>query len=446
MKLTAVNQKTGTVILTNSGNLDERSFQRTVSGITGPDDKIVVRSEGSEKGVPGSPRSNDEKSVVWRGSGSDAGGYANMNREICLRLIHHGINVKFDILRTAIQVDPLTMGLLRAMEANRLKDESSCPMVIGFTPMPVNSRGRRVIFYTMMESSNKIHPEFVNRCNQGATEIWVPCRFYEQVFRESGICKPIKVIPLGVNQNIYKPGAPAPQLPFDEMPSGTRVVGLPDKHKFISVFGWSYRKGADVLCRSFIREFSSRDDACLVIYSRYIGSSADPHKEYVRNEIRSYYEQEKKEDAPPIYICGECIPIRQMPGVYASADCFVFCSRGEGFALPVIEAAACGIPVISAYNTAMTDYLDDGVSWFVPPESMAPADEKLSWISEYYRGQEFAVYGEESINRFGKLMRISMEDGDLSRRKAEAFRNKVLSEYTWDQCAARVAAELFPGG
>ena len=125
---------------------------------------------------------------------------------------------------------------------------------------------------------------------------------------------------------------------------------------------------------------------------------------------------------------------------------FRSCSRGEGFALPVIEAAACGIPVISAYNTAMTDYLDDGVSWFVPPESMAPADEKLSWISEYYRGQEFAVYGEESINRFGKLMRISMEDGDLSRRKAEAFRNKVLSEYTWDQCAARVAAELFPGG
>jgi glycosyltransferase involved in cell wall biosynthesis len=376
---------------------------------------------------------------------SDAGGYANMNREICLRLIHHGVNVRTDILRTAIQIDPLTMGLLKAMEGNRIQNEAACPLVIGFTPMPVQGKGRRVVFFTMMESSNKIHPEFVNRCNQGATEVWVPCQFYADVFRESGICKPIKVIPLGVNQLIYKPGLPAPILPYDEMPSGAKVLAPGRKHKFMSVFGWSHRKGPDVLCRSFIREFSAKDDACLVIYSRYVGSSLEPHKEFVRNEIRSYYEMEKKEDAPPIYYCGECVPIRQMPSIYSSADCFVFCSRGEGFALPVIEAAACGIPVISAYNTAMTDYLDDDVSWTVPPESVAPADDKLAWISEYYRGQEFAVYGDESINRFGQFMRTEMEDAELSRRKASAFRDKVLKDYTWDRCAEMVASELFQG-
>jgi len=444
MKLTAVNKKTGSVIIQNTGNLDEKSFQKTVSGMTGPDDKVVVHSQGKERRVD-SPRKSTDKSVVWRGSFSDAGGYANMNREICLRLVHHGVNVKADVLRTAMQVDPLTMAMIRAMEGNRLPDEGACPLVVGFTPMPVQGRGRRVIFYTMMESSNKVHGEFAKRCNQCASEVWVPCRFYEDVFRKSGIQKPIKVLPLGVNHRIYKPGAQEPELSYDEIISGVRLRELPPRRRLMSVFGWSYRKGPDILCRSFVREFSSKDDACLVVYSRYVGSSAEAHKKHVRDEIKTYYEQEKKDDPPPIYYCGDCVPINKMPGIYASADGFVFCSRGEGFALPVIEAAACGIPVVSAYNTAMTDYLDESVAWLVEPESVGPADDKLTWISEYYRGQDFAVYGEDSIEKFGAHMRAALEDRDAASSKVDAFRDKVLREYTWDRCAERVVAELFPG-
>ena len=372
---------------------------------------------------------------------SDLGGYANMNREITLRLVQRGFAVKLEMLQTGMQVDGTTFALLKALESNKLADERSCPLVVGFTPMPVNGRGRRVIFYTMMESQ-RLHKQFVDRCNQFASEVWVPCSFYEEAFKASGVVRPVRVMPLGVNHQAYVPGAPVPDLPYEELPSG-RKVGLPKgKFKFMSLFGWSYRKGADILCRSFLRQFSSRDDACLVIYSRYMGSSHEQHKDFIRKEILSYYEQEKKDEPAAIYYCGECIPIGDLPGCYSGSDAFVFCSRGEGFGLPLIEAGACGLPVISSYNTAMTEYLDDDVAYLVRHKTTAPANDKLTWISEFYRDQEFAVLGEEEIEEFGRLMRRVLQERDEARAKASRFRDRILEKYTWDACAERVACRL----
>jgi glycosyltransferase involved in cell wall biosynthesis len=374
-------------------------------------------------------------------SNSDLGGYANMNREIVLRLPQYGFSVRIDVLPTGMQVDPMTASLLNVFKNNRLQNEAQAPLVIGFTPMAVQGRGRKVAFFTMMETQ-RLHPEFVNRCNTSATEVWVPCGFYERVFRESGVVRPVFSVPLGVNHNLYTPGAVPAKLMYDDVLAKKQVSEIPERFKFASVFGWSYRKGADVLCKSFIRQFDSNDDACLVIHSRYMGSSHEQHKAFVRAEILGYYNEVGKESPPPIYYNGDCVPIPEMPGIYTAADCFVFCSRGEGFGLPVIEAGACGIPVISAYNTAMEEYLDDNVAYLVKPDGYGPANERLTWISEYYRDQAFAIMGDDQIEEFGRLMRRVVDDRDGAAGKARLFRERILSKYTWDACTARVAGRL----
>lgn len=448
MKLTAIDASTGRVLMSHAGSLDEASFRKTVAASFPSVDpsKVTIIVNGHIRSSGGQPIRMDTTkkglSVIWKGSYSDMGGYANMNREIVFRLQHHGIAAKIDMLRTAPQVDPMTHTMLRAYESIKLHDEATCPMVVGFTPMPVQKAKRRIIFYTMMET-NGLHKEFVNRCNTYANEIWVPCNFYERVFREAGIVRPITKIPLGVNHAIYVPDAKPPALTYEEMPSGSRVTELPDAFRFMSLFGWSYRKGPDVLCKSFLGEFEG-DEAVLVIYSRYMGSSAEQHKDFIRNEIRQYYSQCSKKTPARIYVCGDSIPISDLPGCYASSDAFVFCSRGEGFGLPVVEAGACGIPIISAYNTAMLEYLDDDVAYCVPPEDNAIANE-LTWITEYYRDQKFAVYGEKSIGEFGRLMRKVMVDPDDAANKARRFRERILSKYTWDICAAKVAENLKKG-
>jgi glycosyltransferase involved in cell wall biosynthesis len=371
---------------------------------------------------------------------SDLGGYANMNREIVMRLPQYGFSVRIDVLQTGMQVDPMTASLLNVFKNNRLQNEAQAPLVVGFTPMDVQGRGRKVAFFTMMETQ-RLHPEFVNRCNASANEVWVPCDFYERVFRESGIVRPVISLPLGVNHNLYVPGAPKTSMWFDDILGGSRVQD-PSGFRFSSVFGWSYRKGPDILCKSFIREFDASDGVCLAIHSRYMGSSHEEHKSFVRREILGYYEEVGKENPPPIYYNGDCVPIPDMPGVYSSSDCFVFCSRGEGFGLPVVEAGACGIPVISAYHTAMTEYLDEDVSYLVSPSGYGPANERLTWISGYYRDQAFAIMGDDETEKFGALMRSVFEDRDASAAKARRFRERILAKYTWDACAARVAGRL----
>jgi glycosyltransferase involved in cell wall biosynthesis len=47
---------------------------------------------------------------------------------------------------------------------------------------------------------------------------------------------------------------------------------------------------------------------------------------------------------------------QEMPLVYNSADLFVYPSSYEGFGMPVLEAMACGTPVITLNNTAFPEF------------------------------------------------------------------------------------------
>lgn len=434
--------------MTQSGAMTEDCFRRTLASsfpaidpadiLIVADGTVIGRGDGFERLT--NP-SKSQKAVVWKGSFWDLGGYANMNREISLRLLQRGFSVKLDVLKTAQQADPVTIAMINALAAVKFPAESSCPLVVGFTPMPIHARGRKVVFYTMMETQG-VHAEFADRCNKFASEIWVPCKFYIDIFKKGGIVKPMHLMPLGVNEKIYTPDAKEPALRYEEMPSGKLVDSIPPKFRFISLFGWSHRKGPDVLCRSFISEFSADEDVCLVIHSRYMGGSSEPCKEHVRKEIRGYYDEIGRPDAPPIYYCGDEVPINDLPGCYAAADCFVYCSRGEGFGLPVVEAGACGIPVISTYNTAMTEYLDEDTAFLVQTDELAAANDKLTWITEYYRDQLFPVLGEKAVMDFRRHMRAVFSDPKEGAEKALKFRDRILNEYTWDACADRVSKRL----
>ena len=50
-----------------------------------------------------------------------------------------------------------------------------------------------------------------------------------------------------------------------------------------------------------------------------------------------------------------------MAMLYNSFDVLSLTSAGEGFGIPLIEAQACGVPVVSAHNTAMPELTFAGV-------------------------------------------------------------------------------------
>jgi glycosyltransferase involved in cell wall biosynthesis len=116
------------------------------------------------------------------------------------------------------------------------------------------------------------------------------------------------------------------------LPQGPRI-------RFLFVGGTIFRKGIDVLLAAFERAFKPGDDVGLVIkdmgaQSFYRGQTAE--KQVAEMRERGYQVE---------YIDRE-LTEQEMARLYPACDCLVHPFRGEGFALPVVEAMACGLPVI----------------------------------------------------------------------------------------------------
>ncbi|MGF1588287.1 MAG: glycosyltransferase family 4 protein [Pleurocapsa sp.] len=63
------------------------------------------------------------------------------------------------------------------------------------------------------------------------------------------------------------------------------------------------------------------------------------------------------------------VPTADLPGLYSQAKSLVFASLYEGFGLPVLEAMACGCPVITSSTTSLPEVGGDSV-FYVNPDSV----------------------------------------------------------------------------
>lgn len=72
----------------------------------------------------------------------------------------------------------------------------------------------------------------------------------------------------------------------------------------------------------------------------------------------------------------------EMRAFYNSLDLYIIASRSEGTPRPAIEAAACGVPVISTDVGIIPELLEDGVNGFIVDRTLQAFTEKLTWISQ----------------------------------------------------------------
>jgi glycosyltransferase involved in cell wall biosynthesis len=108
-----------------------------------------------------------------------------------------------------------------------------------------------------------------------------------------------------------------------------------------------------------------------------------------------------------------------LPEVYAAADLMVMPSFIEGFGLPVLEAMACGTPVVCSRAASLPEVGGDAVEYFEPPsvEDLAAAMEGV--LSSTERQAELRRKGLERSKLF------SWEE--CARRTLEVYR-KVLQK------------------
>ncbi len=85
----------------------------------------------------------------------------------------------------------------------------------------------------------------------------------------------------------------------------------------------------------------------------------------------------------------------ELVSAYQAADLFVFPSVVEGFGQVLLEALACGLPVLSTTHTAAPDLIEDGAEGFiVEPRRADLLANRIAWALDHRA--ELAMMGERA--------------------------------------------------
>ena len=253
--------------------------------------------------------------------------------------------------------------------------------------------------------------------------LFVPSRFCVQIMLDAGIPdEKVKLTPYGIRLDLFRPDVP----PF-ELPTRKKFI-------FLCVAMPHKRKGLDILLEAYGAEFSARDDVCLVIKSSYI-ARGDRLRPWETDLDKLLEDFSSRPEAPEVVCISEPVSTDMMPGLYAACDCYVQPSRSEGFGLAIVEAFACGKPVIVTGWGGHMDFCDESNAYLLD-YALVPANE-----IQYDNDSQEALIAVHDKEHLRALMRSAYEDRNTLKEKiGHALR--TAADYTWASAAEKMEEAL----
>jgi len=352
----------------------------------------------------------DEIEVKIRGHFYEAGGYAKVNRNLALALHDKGMNVKID--PTSQNIVDLSSEEISRLAPLRKNVGKNAIVIDSMVPSFGNMLGGKYkILYTTVESDT-IPQQFVD-CLNMYNEIWTVSDYCKEVISKY-VDREIIVMPNSVDNKLYNENVEA----YEFSPNLNPFV-------FVSVFGWSYRKGYDALLRAYLEEFTAEDPVTLLVVSRYQGKANRSDK--IKDTISDYIQKYAPENAPHIARFSKVISEEDMPRVYKACDSFVLFSRGEGWGLPYCEASLCGLPVIATNHSGHTMFLSKDNSTLVDIDRKSPLQPGLMHV-HYWDNQ---IFPELKSDKFITDCRLAMRNV-FENYEEHKIKNKALSQFISD--------------
>jgi ADP-heptose:LPS heptosyltransferase/glycosyltransferase involved in cell wall biosynthesis len=281
-------------------------------------------------------------------------------------------------------------------------------------PNEYERKGRVNVGVTAGIETDRVSHVWIQKCNEMDLNI-VPSEHSKKVFldtvvdwenpqtKERGsfkLEKPMVVCAEGVDTSIFKPLA---DEPYDNKIDMT----LDSEFNFLHIGQWGNgnfgedRKNIALMLKYFIETFRGRKDVGLVLKTNMSrNSEADYGAIKARLENLKQAVGVPQNECPPIYLVHANLSNEEMSSLYKhpKIKAFLTLTHGEGFGIPVLEAAACGLPVLATNWSGHLDILKDGK--FIPLDyDLTEIPESVVWDPILIKGSKWATANEEDVKK-----------------------------------------------
>jgi len=198
-------------------------------------------------------------------------------------------------------------------------------------------------------------PEWVSKCNM-MSHILVVSEHAKKNLKSSKdqngvvISTPISVVPFGHDSALEKIDI------YEEM-------NLSTKFNFLTVLQMAPRKNFDNMLKWFVEEFKDDEEVGLIVKTHLKNNSTlDFHT--TKTRVSTLLDTIDKNRKCKIYLVHGNLSEQEMMSLYNSdyINCYITATHGEGFGIPIFNAACNNIPVVATNWSGHLDFLRAPVS------------------------------------------------------------------------------------
>jgi len=281
---------------------------------------------------------------------------------------------------------------------------------------------KKTIGFTMLET-DKVTPYWAMKCNEMDTVI-VPSTFCLSSFMQSNVIKPIRIVPFGIDFNKYS------------VEGESLLKNLPTKFNFLCVGQWLLngdRKNIQGVIRTFLTQFRHNNDVGLILKT-YSTSAGTMDKMFIENQVRQIRAQFGFGDneGPRIYIIHGAMPDENMIRLYRNANAFLLPTCGEAWGMPLMEAAAMELPIVTTGGTGAEHFLNPEFVVFLNYE-WKQIGNIMYWPGVYEPYQQMTL---PNMEEFARMVHRIYKYNDLAKEQAKKQRQELIDrEFTWKNSA-----------
>jgi glycosyltransferase involved in cell wall biosynthesis len=361
-----------------------------------------------------------------------ASGYDRHTRELVRHMVRLGAKVRLRELSGWSNPLPATM---REAWFDALSTPVDARTALHFS-MPTQVQpepGRRNVNYTMFEA-DRIPSSWVAAA-EGCDRIVVPTASSRAAWVESGVpASKLRVAPLGVNGAFFAEAGGALDLRVGDRPLAAY------RHRFLSVADLTPRKNHLGLLRSWLRATTPEDDAVLVL-------KASAPSRAVRDDFAADVDAMLRgfgrglDSAARVVFVFDLLSDVELRALYQASTHYLSMSLGEGWDLPMMEAAAAGCRLIAPRHSAYVSYLTDDDAELLPVRRVPAVFEGRTRREDavWFAGLSWWRPDEDAA---AEALRRIIEGRAVERRSPGA---RIASEYSWERAAKALLEAVTEG-